>query len=772
MIAAQRKGAKSKRGCDWVPSSCQKVVVLILAAANLLVCFATFSYLQQFWEDAPHSHPEAQEFSHIDFSKLYDVPPGHAAQDPTRAMEATEDAAHKPTRSDSPVDASDSLEVQALNTVDSARDGAVPSRPKMCPICGNKVVGPLPTSLKGQAQSCDWKESPNAFLSGTVGITGPTRLEEAKEMCVQFGPACGGVTCARPAQGVNEASACSCRASKDPRVSPTKEVSYIKDCKFEVNNCEEEIAKMASHSPFAKDLHGTPIVILAHNREAELRSCLGSLLAMPEVALFRLHVSLDDPAAFTMMEGCVKREAAAHKKHIDIWKATAQVADPAQHNQETLKWFQTNTGKIAHHYWQVFERAFMEEMFERVIFVEEDLLFSPDFLALFRSTAGLLDKDPSLWCISAWNDFGFKGTAVDPCRLHRTTYFPGLGFLLTRKAWLQIRQDWPTAPTMGWDYWMRVEFRTADRECIIPEVSRSHHAAAKGSSVSSAKQLRLFEAMAFADTPSTCDAVEPCSHFGNVSYLLSEEYESWMRSTVERAPRIDSSELRARPGVKTLPRMLHVVPFQRELFNGIAEASGLMPRNTKGSIPADLRSDHYGAMAGKLMSQGLPLLLVDRRSSRGYLQKTEQLRFGPDFEVIAGSKGLSCDEVCQRRGSTCDKMQLYFLNDCNLLRKHFECEAGCAHQVGKELPVYVPDEFQPTYRQCLLTFISPMSCDAKHASTSRLCACKIMTTILPSGDPNTGIAGTAGTAGIAISDNSGQRVTRPDPHLQKGARKR
>ena len=62
--------------------------------------------------------------------------------------------------------------------------------------------------------------------------------------------------------------------------------------------------------------------------------------------------------------------------------------------------------------------------------------------------------------------------------------------------------------------------------------------------------------------------------------------------------------------------------------------------------------------------------------------------------------------------------------------------------------------------------------EAKHASTSRLCACKIMTTILPSGDPNTGIAGTAGTAGIAISDNSGQRVTRPDPHLQKGARKR
>eukprot|EP00913_Durusdinium_trenchii_P013555 g12725.t1 len=73
-------------------------------------------------------------------------------------------------------------------------------------------------------------------------------------------------------------------------------------------------------------------------------------------------------------------------------------------------------------------------------------------------------------------------------------------------------------------------------------------------------------------------------------------------------------------------------------------------------------------------------------------------------------------------------MQLFFLNDCNLLRKHFPCEAGCAHQVGKELPVYVPDEFQPTYRQCLLTFISPMNCEAKHSSTSRLCACRLIRT--------------------------------------------
>ena len=92
-----------------------------------------------------------------------------------------------------------------------------------------------------------------------------------------------------------------------------------------------------------------------------------------------------------------------------------------------------------------------------------------------QCVAALSPEDPSLWCISAWNDFGFKarryrrqtnqkgteiqtcrrvkpcepccvpmsqesnvnesnrnqGTAVDPCRLQRTTYFPGSPKVLT-----------------------------------------------------------------------------------------------------------------------------------------------------------------------------------------------------------------------------------------------------------------------------------------------------------------------------------------------------
>ena len=37
-------------------------------------------------------------------------------------------------------------------------------------------------------------------------------------------------------------------------------------------------------------------------------------------------------------------------------------------------------------------------------YVQDDMLFSQDFLTYMQAAAPLLDKDPSIWCISSWND--------------------------------------------------------------------------------------------------------------------------------------------------------------------------------------------------------------------------------------------------------------------------------------------------------------------------------------------------------------------------------
>ena len=62
-----------------------------------------------------------------------------------------------------------------------------------------------------------------------------------------------------------------------------------------------------------------------------------------------------------------------------------------------------------------------------------------DFLRYFERTRSLLDDDPTLWCISSWSDLGVAGVAADPRRLYRTSYFPGLGWMMRRELWDELR---------------------------------------------------------------------------------------------------------------------------------------------------------------------------------------------------------------------------------------------------------------------------------------------------------------------------------------------
>ena len=150
---------------------------------------------------------------------------------------------------------------------------------------------------------------------------------------------------------------------------------------------------------------------------------------------------------------------------------------------------------IAAHVKFAMNEAFVKRNHSHLILLEDDLevraLFilvirlivratqvSEDFLHYFESTAWLIDHDPSLWCISAWNDNGFlvntAGSRVRKQairRLLRTGYFPGLGWMIKRSTWMTLRQIWPANPLTGWDMWLHVQTNfTWNHECIYPEV--------------------------------------------------------------------------------------------------------------------------------------------------------------------------------------------------------------------------------------------------------------------------------------------------------------
>eukprot|EP00927_Polykrikos_kofoidii_P072523 TRINITY_DN68627_c0_g1_i1.p1 TRINITY_DN68627_c0_g1~~TRINITY_DN68627_c0_g1_i1.p1 ORF type:complete len:772 (-),score=77.23 TRINITY_DN68627_c0_g1_i1:49-2364(-) len=610
-----------------------------------------------------------------------------------------------------------------------------------CGACAGSFHGALPTTvdmnvLLSPTHNCTWRKYVNAFLYDFVDgdAEKSSSLPNAQDSCRRKG-LCVGVTC--------DADSKSCTKRKGFVLHSSDETTWVKICPETSRDrapaaktsrdrkcaavartvavpAEVEEAKLAQ----TEQLRGAAIVVLAHNRVQNLRSCLKSLVKLEEISMFKLRVSVDDMSAFHIMEAVVKEISDEHAVSIDVWKCHRRPIDSKNISAQKLEWFTNfNTAKIAWHYLSAFERAFTTNSFEYAIFLEEDLVVSPDFLSLFRSTAWLLVQDPSIWCVSAWNDNGFLPASVDACRLSRTTWFPGLGFLLSRTAWRTLRGWWADAPTMGWDYWMRVAFKRAGKECIIPEVSRTHHISTTGSSVNTAKQVSFFDQMVFADVPSICTVTEPCRQFGDVSYLTSERYENALRAVILAAPRITS--VRETTDAKVRKNDIVVLPYRREEIRTVVTSLGLRPPKLKDALPDEVRADHYGVFVGQSPSQSrVTVIAVDRRSAKQYLNPSERLDRMQEMRIIPGKRNKDCNDVCDAEGMKCDAGQLHFANTCSELLQAFPCEQGCAHQVGKELPAYVSGDHESTHGQCLVTFISKLDCKGKHASTSRLCACR------------------------------------------------
>ncbi|XP_069960800.1 protein O-linked-mannose beta-1,2-N-acetylglucosaminyltransferase 1-like [Cherax quadricarinatus] len=140
---------------------------------------------------------------------------------------------------------------------------------------------------------------------------------------------------------------------------------------------------------------------------------------------------------------------------------------------------------------------------DKAIVLEDDLLLSPDFLSFFHQTAWLLDHDPSIFCVNAFNSNSLPGVATDQSRLLRSESFPMYGWMVARSYAREVIMNWIPEGPGDWDWYLMRAWAQRGRDVVSPEVSRTFHAGNAGAHVDGFEQHLYYNRILTSHDPHT-----------------------------------------------------------------------------------------------------------------------------------------------------------------------------------------------------------------------------------------------------------------------------
>lgn len=306
-----------------------------------------------------------------------------------------------------------------------------------------------------------------------------------------------------------------------------------------------------------------PILVIACDR-VTVKRCLDKLIEQrPSAELHPIIVSQDCGHGETANVIASYGSQLTHIKQPDL----SEIAVPPQHKK-----FQ-GYYKISRHYRWALNQVFNTFSYTSVVIVEDDIEVAPDFFEYFRALHPILKSDPTLWCVSAWNDNGRDGY-VDPGKaslLYRTDFFPGLGWMLTKDLWMELEPKWPAS---FWDDWMRHPDQRKDRSCIRPEISRTITFGRKGVSLGQFfdKYLRFIKLNTEFVPFTTLD----------LSYLDKETYDKTFDKEVYSAEVVTMEDLQG--GKLSGPGPFRLQYSSADSFKTLARNLGIMD-DLKSGVP-------------------------------------------------------------------------------------------------------------------------------------------------------------------------------------------
>eukprot|EP00948_MAST-09A_sp_MAST-9A-sp1_P004102 g4102.t1 len=237
---------------------------------------------------------------------------------------------------------------------------------------------------------------------------------------------------------------------------------------------EQNMGKRTVQSSSTSDtdaLGGAPyklaVVLICYNRDNYLKRALASLYSQLENLPYKRQETID---IFISQDGRHNGVTAVINDFRQDVKSKIGTHLHTNHFLHDQSGGPTGYHKLADHFHYALDRVFNEFAHEHVIILEDDLDLAPDFFSYFYAMIPVLDFDPTIYCISAYNDNGLSKFVDDPTRLFRTNIFPGLGWMLGKDLWNEIASGWPDA---YWDEYMRAPRVRQGRVCIRPEISRT-----------------------------------------------------------------------------------------------------------------------------------------------------------------------------------------------------------------------------------------------------------------------------------------------------------
>nr|CAG4646273.1 EOG090X06K9 [Macrothrix elegans] len=336
-----------------------------------------------------------------------------------------------------------------------------------------------------------------------------------------------------------------------------------------------------------------PVIVFSCNRPDVRRSLDGLLKYRPDAAKFPIIVSQDCGHTGT---ADIIRSYGTQVTHIQ----QPDLSEPANVPPNEMKF--KGYFKIARHYLWGLKQIFQTFNHSAVIIVEDDLDIAPDFFSYFSATYDLLLKDPTLWCVSAWNDNG-KARLIDVEKgsplLYRSDFFPGLGWMITKKIWDELESKWPRS---YWDDWMRRPEQRKERACIRPEISRTR----------TFGKIGVSNGLFFDKHLKYIKLNENPVDFQNLdlTYLTQQKYDETFLSHVYSLPVVSAPDVRS--GTNLPEGDVRLQYHTKDAFKNIVRLLGLMD-DFKSGVP---RTAYHGIVS--FFYNGRRIHLAPNANWKGY----------------------------------------------------------------------------------------------------------------------------------------------------------